>query len=287
MTRASCGRARRRFQMPDVEAICDIRNRAWDATWQGRYIDALHIYEEELAPLNEPRLFGNLTNLAILHLLMGHLDNALAAFQEARALPPPPAIPVPFIGAILWMQGKHKEACEDWAYEIGRRRLGIITHSDEAGGVEVPALLWWASAHTGFEGWRKLAEQELRKRGRTKRCQNSRWPGPLVSYLVGQSSEHRSSDELLINRAAAYSACYPNINFRYKCLAYFYVGTAYLARGNAGDYEVNMVRISAAKSPDIPAGAPPMLDGVDALRLCNPEYHLARAELQTARTNRD
>lgn len=269
--------------MPDVEAVSDIRNRAWNATWQGRHKDALRVYEEELAPLDEPKVFGNITSPAILHLLMGHLDNALAAFQEARALPPPPAIPVPFIGAILWMQGKHKEACEDWAYEIGRRRSGIITHCDEAVGVEVPALLWWASAHTGFEGWRKLAEQELKGRGRTKRCQNSRWPGPLVSYLVGQSSEHRPSDELLINRAAAFSARYPRINFRYRCLAHFYIGASYLARSDEEAYLLNIEQVRAATSPPAAQGAPPMLDGVDALRLCDTEYHLARAELQGAK----
>lgn len=269
--------------MSDRVVVMDILNRAWKATWEGRYSDALRIYDKEFAPLDYVATFGDLNNLGILHILRGNLDNALAVFQEARSLPPPPAIPVPFIGTILWIKGKFGEACKDWAYEIERRRSGVITHSDEAGGVEVPALLWWASAHTGLEGWRKLAEQELKRRGRTKRCQNSRWPGPLVSYLVGQSSDNTPSDELLVNNAAAFSTSYPEINFRYKCLAHFYVGTAYLARGNSQDYQAQLKQVLAAKSLDVLAGAPPMLDARDGLRLCNPEYHLARAELQIAR----
>lgn len=269
--------------MPDLEAVSDIRNRAWNATWQGRYKDALRVYEEELAPLDEPKVFGNMTNLAILYLLMDDLDKALDVFRDIRGLPPPPIIPVPFIGAILWMQGKRTEACEDWAYEISRRDAGIITHCDEAGGVEVPALLWWAVAHPGLEGWRKIAERELKKRWRTKRCQHSRWPGSLVPYLLGQGSEHAPSDEELLRAASTYSERYPRINFRYRCLAHFYIGASYLARSDEAAYLLNIEQVRAATSPPAAQGTPPMLDGVDALRLCDPEYHLARAELQGAK----
>jgi len=270
-----------------VDSAGNISNRAWEATLQGRFQDALHIYNvelvEELAQYDQLGPPGHLGNQAILFTLMGHLDAALEMSRQIRSRQHTTAYPVPLIGAILWMQGKRTEACDDWAFEIERRRSGVITHCDEAGGVEVPALLWWASAHTGFEGQRKLAEQELKRRGRTKRCQTSRWPGPLVPYLLGQSSENKPYDELLLNNAAAFSERYPNINFRYECLAHFHVGTAHLARGDTQEYLAQLKQVVAAKSTDVPAGAPPMLDSVDALRLCNPEYHLARAELRSAR----
>ncbi len=227
--------------------ISDIHNRVWQATWQGDYHNALRIYDSELVPLNEPKVIGDMTNLGILYVLMSRFDKALEVFREARSLPSPPAIPVPFIGAILWMQGKHEDACADWAYEIKRRRSGEMTHSDEAGGVEVPVLLWWASAHTGLEEWRKLAEQELKRRWRAKRCQTSRWPGPLVPYLLGQTTDNAPSDDMLLNHVSAYSADYPRINFRYQCLAHFYLGTAYLAKGDTAEYQAHLKEVLAAK----------------------------------------
>ena len=118
-------------------------------------------------------------NRGITRLLCGDTQGGLADFLAHRNRPYPGKWQVPFVGAALWLQGQREAACEDWAYEISRRRSGELTHNDEAGGVEVPALLWWASAHEGLGEWRKLAIQELRDRDRRNRRVKDYGPGPL------------------------------------------------------------------------------------------------------------
>lgn len=272
-----------------MDNASNIRNRAWQATWEGRYNDALAIYDvdlaEELSQYPDTRPHTHVSNRATLLILMGRLGAALEMLRQSRLLQKEKAgaYPVPMIGAVLWMLGEYKEACNDWVYEISRRDDGLITHCDEAGGVQVPALLWWAAAHTGLEGYRKIAGRQLKKRGRTKRCQHSRWPGPLVPYLLGQGSEPQPSDSALLEAASNYSERYPKINFRYLCQAHFYLGASCLIENDSKTYLWHMKQVVAAKSPPSVSGKPPMLNGVDALRLCDAEYHLARTILQNTK----
>ena len=50
------------------------------------------------------------------------------------------------VAASLWMTDAYEDACEHWLGEIKRRYTGQVTYFDKSGGVDVPAMLWWASA---------------------------------------------------------------------------------------------------------------------------------------------
>lgn len=153
-------------------------------------------------------------NRGIVRLLVGEAEEALADFLTARSLPPKACVVNEFVGTALWRQGQHEAACQDWENEIRRRRSRELTHTDEAGGVLVPALLWWASQHSGLNHWQGLADEELRHRWRTKACQRSLWPGTLVPFLLG----HTSEQELL----AAASERAGILQVRRRCQAHFY-----------------------------------------------------------------
>jgi hypothetical protein len=221
---------------------------------QRRYREALHLldgYLEREQSYNSYYLRGSL------RLRTGDLEGARQDFLQYRYPKTSVFRPeVRWVGVVLWLQGKPEEACEDWANEIARRRAKEISHTDPAGGVLLPALLWWASAHPGLERWRKLAVEELRRRWRTKWCQASRWPGPLAPFLLGQ----RSAEALL----AYVEAEFPPDWVDTRCQAHFYVGARALDAGDEAGYR----RELALAAPR------------DGLALANEEeYYLARFEL--------
>ena len=78
----------------------------------------------------------------------------------------------PHVGMTLWLTGDYNGACIVWRGEIERMHgEREIVYTDGAGGVLLPAILWWASSHEGIEGYGKAAKLELKKRLRTKRSQ--------------------------------------------------------------------------------------------------------------------
>lgn len=234
-------------------------NRAWAATLEGRYEEALQQWDAILA--RDQRSLGFYENRGITRLLVGEMEGALEDFLEARHNPSFFRLQVPFVGVTLWLQGKHDAACEDWANEITRRRAGEFTHvTDDAGGVEIPALLWWASAHPALDGWRKTAEAELQRRGRTKQCQRSSWPGPVVPFLLGSTTEEDLSAAVL----ASYSPDTGVLAAWRQCKAHFYLGARALDQGNITRYREQLSQAM---------GQEPSL-------ILHAEYHLARADLQ-------
>lgn len=122
------------------------------------------------------------------NLVLGNYDSAISfyrkSFERNRG------IQNTRLGALLWLTGEREAACKHWLNEITRIHNGReITHTDGAGGVLVPALLWWASAHEGLEEFEKPAIVELKKRWKTKRAQASHWPGPIANYILGGISD--------------------------------------------------------------------------------------------------
>lgn len=150
-------------------------DRAWQAMPEGRCEAALRIWDSIVQRQLSAAQYN--MNRGIARLLTGDTQGALVDFLERRSRPA--MFPVPFVGAALWLQGQRVKACEDWAYEISRRRSGELTHYDEAGGVEVPALLMWGSAYEGLGEWRKLSVQELKDWDRRNRRVKEYGPGPL------------------------------------------------------------------------------------------------------------
>jgi lipoprotein NlpI len=228
-------------------------NAAWAATLEGRYAEALQRWDTILA--HDRMTLGSFTNRGITRLLVGNLEGALADFLEVRQFPFLPRVQVPFIGTTLWMEGQREAACEDWAAEIARHNAGEFTHiTDDAGGIQIPALLWWASAHSSLEHWRALAVKKLRRRAQTKQCQRSRWPGPLAPFLLG-----RVSNEAIHSMAADSGG----FSARARCQASFYLGARYLDAGDFMAYRESLVQAAGQSNRTI----------------TQPEYHLAYTEL--------
>jgi hypothetical protein len=220
--------------------------------FEGHYADALRGWDGIMARDLNPGRYRVARGLTLL--LLGELDAALTDFLEVRKPMGMVKRSVPLVGAALWLQGRREAACEDWASEIARRRSGDLTYGDSAGGAHAPALLWWASAHPGLDRWRPLAVDELRRRARAKTCRRSRWPGPLVPFLLGKSS----AEGLL----AAVPDPHP-FRARWRCQAHFYLAAARLSAGDPAEYREHLARA--------------LSEGADAIS--EPEYHLARAEV--------
>jgi hypothetical protein len=108
------------------------------------------------------------------------------------------------LAVALWMAGSRDEACVHLEHEIGRLRTREATHTDGAGGVLAPAMLWWASAHVGLSQFRKPALAEIKLRWKTKCAQRSVWPGRIASYILSAVSD----EDLLYAAEVAQSAGY-------------------------------------------------------------------------------
>ncbi len=222
-------------------------NLAWEFALNGRYEEALMSFDTLLI---ERRSYVAISTRGLMRLMTNDLDGALEDLQEARNLPCPPKVPVPLIGVIYWMQGSYELACEDWMYEISRRRSKEVTHCDAAGGVQVPLLLWWGSIHEGLRHWRKPAEEEMKNRMRTKQGQNN-WPGMVVPFLF-----HKMSREKLLAHA---SSSYPLVQLKQQGQAQFYIAAQYLENNFEQHYLEQLSSVASEQQ-----------------LITHAEYHLAR-----------
>lgn len=230
--------------------------RAWQATLEGRYEEALSYYGDILSQADS---LGERMNRGTTRLLVRDYKGAKDDFLTARQNQQQSPIKVvnSKIGVALWLEGQRELACVDWADEIRRRQAGEVTHTDGAGGVEVPALLWWASAHQELRQWRGLAEEELRSRFRTKQCQRSLWPGSIAPFLLG-----KTLDKDFIS--AATLPQYPRLQARQLCQCYFYIGAVHLSKSEIELYQ-SCLRLALSSSiADV---------------ILEAEYHLAVDEL--------
>jgi len=236
--------------MNNIETV-----QAWQAMLEGRYQEAVSSYNYILS---HHESLGERMNCGAARLLIGDYKGALSDFQTARfsQQQSPVKVANPKVGVALWLDGKRELACQDWSDEIKRRQAGNITHSDGAGGVEIPALLLWASAHPGLSGWTEEAVKELKSRWRTKQCQRSIWPGSIAAFLLG----HIIQEDFVKAASSEYVAT----TARHLCQCYFYLGATHLARTETNIYRSYLELSLAFPVADI---------------MLQPEYHLAHAEL--------
>jgi hypothetical protein len=225
-------------------------DRAWYATRDGQYADALRMWDDIVA---RDRGFGRYNmNRGITRLLTADYRGALEDFRLCRE-GPARTIPVPFVGTALWLLGQRDLACEDWGCEISRHRSREITNTDESGN-SVSGLLWWASYHEGLASWRQPAVEELRRWWRMKWCQKSYWPGSIVGFLLDKVPDRPLT-----------AVADPTSPYRYRdrTRAHFFLAAKRLAAGDMDAYREH-VRLAASQEDDA---------------ITRPEYHLARAEL--------
>jgi tetratricopeptide (TPR) repeat protein len=228
-------------------------NPIWRTVIEGHYSDALERWNSLIAQDSRPDRYRLARGTTLL--LLGDLRAALADFLEARKSMGPARPLVPLVGTALWLQGQHEEACLDWAWEIAQNHAGHLAPADDASGVQVPALVWWASAHAGLERHRFLAIAEFRRQARSEGSERTTWPAPLRPFLLGMSS----AEELL--------AAVPNphpFRARWLCQAHFYIGAGSLSRSDMSQYQEQLTLAVA--------------QGSDSIQ--EPEFHLAQAELR-------
>lgn len=160
--------------------LTDLANRVWQKALAGDYQAAIPLYD---LLTSECKTLRDLRNRGTNCLLMGDYEEALHNFLDSRLIPGYTTVVNELVGSTLWLMNAPVEACEDWAYETRRRRAKELIYFDTAGGVQVPALLWWASIRLGCASGRQLAEAELKRRWRTKQRRQSVWPRSLVPAL--------------------------------------------------------------------------------------------------------
>lgn len=212
--------------MSNSRSGADLTNLAWEHLLAGRHELALDTWSQLIQKADQLRVR---MDRGWARLYTRDWDGALEDFLRAReiGLPQHPVV-VREVGVALWLLGERQAACEDWAQEIARRRAGEFYFLDAAGGVQVPSLLWWASAHPGLAKWRDAAAAELEDRWNAKEYEPRGWPRPIAGYLLGFLDE----SEFLTTAQS------PTVRLqqRRQCVAHFYVGAKSLAAGDLQCY---------------------------------------------------
>ncbi len=136
-------------------------------------------------------------------------------------------------GFCLWCQGRAAQAVETW-------REGWKTpYTDAAGGVIVPAVLFYAALKLHDQVLRREAIQKLKKRWKPKLEQI--WPGPISGFLLRAIppedfvSNRTFQNETLENRRA--------------CQAFFWAGVRCLDEQDPEGARSFFVRSSQVRDP--------------------------------------
>ncbi len=118
-------------------------------------------------------------------------------------------------GVALWFLDRKQEAIGVWKSALN------TPYTDAAGGVEVPALLFFAAVMTSDAKLRKESMKLLRRRIKSKRIIN--WPGAIASYLLGDIDEQT---------LLAGISTQPSLQARGLCQAKFYMAVKCLESGD-------------------------------------------------------
>jgi lipoprotein NlpI len=216
---------------------------AWELVQQGQFELAYARLTEKVA--REPDRAPHYTNRGLCLLNMGRLEEALTDFQTAIRLQPESATTHVNVGITWWWLGKPLEAVEIWRSGIGAK------YRDEAGGVQVPALLFFAASRLADQKMEKEARSLLQKKWTPRLAKV--WPGPIAGFLLGKMDE----ETFLVNQTFEN----PILEARRLCKAHFWTGLVYFRQGDIQKYQYHL-RQSLVEAK------------------LEPEYYLAKCELQ-------
>lgn len=216
---------------------------AWDLVKQGQFELAYAQFTEKVT--REPDLAPHYTNRGLCLLNMGRLEEALADFQTVIRLRPETTTGYVNVGITLWWLGKPLEAVEIWRSGIGAK------YRDKAGGVEIPALLFFAASRLADQEMEKDARSLLRKKWKPRLAKV--WPGPIAGFLLGKMDE----ETFLVKQTFEN----PILEARRLCKAHFWTGLIYFRQEDIQKYQYHL-RQSLVEAK------------------LEPEYYLAKCELQ-------
>jgi tetratricopeptide (TPR) repeat protein len=219
----------------------------WDLVKQGQYELAYLRLTERIA--KEPEREGYHTNRGLCLLNMGRLEEALADFQIVVKLRSESASESARayidVGVTLWWLGEPLEATAMWRNAIEAK------YTDEAGGIEAPALLFFAASRLADQELEKEAEMLLRKKWKPQLAQL--WPGPIAGFLLGKMDE----ETFLVKQTFQNQG----LEARRLCKAHFWTGLVYFRQGDVHRYLHHLQQS--------------LVEGI-----LEPEYYLAKCEME-------
>jgi hypothetical protein len=153
-------------------------------------------------------------------------------------------------GVALWLCGKPQEAARKWQDGLGTQ------YTDEAGGMELPLLLYYAAVRRPESISRAQADALLTKQLAHPWAEC--WPGALGAYLLGELTEEQVREKSVSENEPVTREQTAQVDF--------YFGVASLAKGDRDGF-IAMMRTVAAT---------PGCEGLS-------EFHLARFETDSAK----
>jgi tetratricopeptide (TPR) repeat protein len=197
-----------------------------DLLKQKKYEEALHKANHDY--LSNPIVF-NLRNRADTFMCLKDYERALQDYLEViRISEDQGDSDYLRTGVSYWILGRHFEAVEIW-------KSGLNTkYTDAAGGVEVPATLYFAAIFLEDSSLEKESLKRLKRRWKSKAAMN--WPGAVAGYLLDEVT-----DEEFLNSVSSH----PTLRIRHLCQAHFYLAVKKLKIKDIQGY-VNNLNLSAS-----------------------------------------
>lgn len=186
----------------------------WDLIMMGKFEEAMIVADNEYI-LKKDRLTLNNKCLALLALKKYEEAIEVSESLITNSIVGESDSDYKKKGVALWFLDRKQEAIGVWKSALN------TPYTDAAGGVEVPALLFFAAVMTSDVKLRKESMKLLRRRVKSKRIIN--WPGAIASYLLGDIDEQT---------LLAGISTQPSLQSRGLCQANFYIAVKCLESGD-------------------------------------------------------
>lgn len=198
-----------------------IKMSCWDLIKQKDFYGACKRADEEYA---ETKSEPSLRNKAIALLNLKKYHDVLAIAGELiRITNGRSDSDYMLAGIANWLLDNYTEAIEIWQKGLNTK------YTDAAGGIEVPALLYYAAVRRNDKKLEKEAIKLLKKRCGSKISLN--YPGSIAGYILGRISK----DELLNSYGS-----FEKLKTRIFCKAHFYIAVNSLKNGDEEMFYENL-----------------------------------------------
>jgi tetratricopeptide (TPR) repeat protein len=195
----------------------------------GQYQAAVDAYVASLSAKPSDKI--SLYNLGLAYLNLRQYEKAAHIYEEYIRLDTrgPVYSDCGFLGlgTCHWCMGEPRRAVERWKGGLG---ASFTSTSHGYGGVQVPAILWYAAARSGDEGLKKEAWRRLKKCARWKL---SGWTDAVIPYFL-----RRIDTDEYLSRMPIDS--HLKVHERHRCQAMFYVGVRHLSDGDWDGFKAHM-----------------------------------------------
>lgn len=216
----------------------------WNLMKAGQFELAYEMISSQIA--NNPNSTRrHIYNRGLCLLNLKKAEQALVDFRTLIELRPDSDAGYIGAGLALWWMDQYTQAIEAWSNGINS------VYTDAAGGISVPAFLFFAATKLKDPGLEKESIKLLRIRYQTK--QAGAWPGPIAGFLLAKINE---AD--LIEKAEQR----PALRTRMLTKVRFWLGVHGLRQKNIALYRHHLYQATLG-------------------HILEPEYYLAKAEIRS------